>query len=221
MGIIGKADTRTGKMREHVEKAIRRQLAQYATNEDSKVLDGIQKFLITAQLPPVTVGSVIHEAAWTIFRTFSFKEVSIGLKSLEDGMYRYEEFVGISKPVEEALRKMSYTYDDYFSQKEYPSIRLSKVTELCIVEENPGLEFEKETYDPGTFTSGPRGSPDEFKEGDYIDVAMYTPEDEMIGWIEVSKPLHSKMPSIVTIRRLELFASVLSIMIQSVRLAKK
>ena len=210
--------TRTAKMREQVEKAIRQQLTQYATNEDSKALDGLMKFLITAQVQPMTDASIIHEAAWAIFRTFSFKEVAIGLKSESDGLYRYEEFVGMTKVMEDALRKMAYTRDEYFSQKEYPSIRLSKVTELCIVEDNPGLESERDTYDPATFTAGSRESPDDFKEGDYMDIAMHTPTDELIGWIEVSKPAHGKLPSMAVIKRLELFAAAVSILVQNARL---
>jgi len=208
-------------IRAKIEQAIRNQLKQTITNEESRIIDGIHQFITVAQQPPVTVERIIHEAALAIYRMFSFKEITIGLKSESDGRYRYLEFLGISKAAEEAMRKLSYSLEEFFDYDDYPAIRLSKVTELCIVEENPLLEFERETYDRTTFLSRARQSPDEFIEGDYIDISMYDLKDVLIGWIELSMPRYNKMPSIQTIYRLELFASVLSVLIQKTQLEKK
>jgi hypothetical protein len=221
VGIIGEARIRSDEIRKNIELAVKRQLAHTSPNEDSRALDCIQRFLMAAQTPPVTMDRIIHEAALGIYKTFSFKEVTIGLKSESDGRYRYEEFLGFSKDMETAFRKLSYSLEEFFSQEDYPAIRLSKVTELCIAEENPRLDFEKETYNKETFLARPRHSPEEFVEGDYMDISMYDPEGMLIGWIELSMPMFNKMPSIQTIYRLELFASVLSILIQKTVLEKK
>lgn len=221
MDAIEEARSRSDEIRKSIEQAVRRQRARANPNEDSKVLDSINDFITIAQTPPVTIKRLIHEAALVIFRTFSFRVITIGLKSEEDGRYRYVEYFGVSKAKEEAYRKLSYSLEEFFDPKDYPSIRLSKFTELCIIEENPNLELEKLTYDQPTFLSKARSSPEEFVEGDYIDIAMFNPEDEMIGWIELGRPIFNKMPSIQTIKRLELFASVLSILIQKALLAKK
>lgn len=215
VNLIEGSNSRTSEMRKAVEQAIREQRVHPVSTEDGMTLDGIQKFLATAQIPPVTIENVIHEAALAICRIFSFKEVSIGVKSQIDGRYRYEEIVGQSKTSEEALRRLSYNLEEFFDPTKYPSIRLSKVTELCIVEEKPFPDSEKDTFNRPSLLSGTRNSPDEFVEGDYIDIAMYTPEDEMIGWIELGRPMHSKMPSILKIKRLELFSYVLSLLIQN------
>ena len=221
MGIISEVSPISDEIRKNIERAIKRQRAQASPNEDTKLLDSIQNYLAVAQIPPVTIDLVLHEAALAIYRTFSFREITIGLKSEADGRYRYVEFFGISKTAEAALRELSYSLEEFFSQKDYPAIRLSKTTELCIVEENPLLPMEKHTYNQSTFLSRPRGSPEEFVEGDYMDISMYNPEDELIGWLEVSKPMFNRMPSIQTIKRLELFAYVLSILIQKTLLEEK
>lgn len=221
VGFIEEAKPRTSEVRRKIEQAVKQHYMQPASNEDGRTLEGIQKFLATAQVPPVTIDRVIHEAALAINRIFAFKEVAIGLKSPVDGRYRYEEIIGQSKSSEQALRKLSYDLDEFFSQADYPSIRLSKVTELCVVEEQPFPDSERNTYNRPSLLSGTRNSPDEFVEGDYIDIAMYTPEDEMIGWVELGMPMYAKMPSIPTIKRLEVFASVLSLLIQNALTTKK
>jgi len=221
VGAIGEAGSRSSEIRKNIELSVKQQHTTTTHNVDRKALESVQNFLIVAQIPPVTIERVIHEAALAIYRTFSFKEVAIGLKSETDGRYRYEEFLGLSKPAEQALRKLSYSLEEFYSLSDYPSIWLSEFTELCIVEENPLLDFEKDTYDKETFLSRPRKSPDEFLEGDYLDISMYNEQDELIGWIELSKPIFSKMPSIQTINRIEVFASVLSILIQKTLLTRK
>lgn len=208
-------------VREKIEQTIKQQLKQPPSKEDSKILDGIQRFLTVAQFPPVTIDRVIHEAALAIYQIFYFKEITIGLKSEADGRYRYEEFLGISKVHEQAMRKLSYSLEEFFDYSSYPAIRLSTFTELCIAEEDPFLESERNTYDQTTFLSRARQSPDEFLEGDYIDTCMYNLNHEMIGWIELSMPRFNKMPSIQTVYRLDLFASILSILIQKTLLEKK
>jgi hypothetical protein len=218
---IGEVSPRSDEIRRNIEQAVKRQRALAYPNDDSKILDCIQNFLATAQTPPVTIEHINHEAALAIFRSFSFREITIGLRSESDGRYRYEEFFGISKTAENALRALSYSMEEFFDPVDYPAIRLSKVTELCIAEENPRLDLEKHTFDQKAFLTKARASPEEFIEGDYIDVSMYDAEDKLIGWIEVAKPMFNKMPTIQKLRRLELFAAVLSILIQKTLLAKK
>lgn len=221
VSLIGKVSPRSEELKKKVEMAVRQQLSQHVQNEDSKVLAGIQRFLIVVQIPPVTIDRVLHEAAVAINQIFYFKEVAIGLRSETDGRYRYEKCLGFSKKVEEALRKLSYSLDEFFSQRDYPAIRLSKFTEICIVEEQPFIESEKDTYNRPHLLGETRNSPDDFVEGDYLDISLHNDDDEMIAWIELSMPMNRKMPSIQTIQRLELFASILSILIQKTILTKK
>ncbi|HJX04209.1 MAG TPA: hypothetical protein VJ489_00155 [Thermoplasmata archaeon] len=49
---------------------------------------------------------------------------------------------------------------------------------------------------------------DVFHEGDYIDVFMYSPSKELVGWFELASPLTRKLPPRMTIRWLELLATI-------------
>lgn len=217
---IPKASANAANISSKVERVLRQQYSQIPADENEKILDGIQKFIALSYQPPVILHRIIHEAAMAIYRLFPFKEITIGLKSPVDGRYRYEEVIGHSRVAAEALRKLSYTYDEFFSQRDYPAIRVSKYTELALVEELPYLESEKDTYNRPTLLSEVRRSIDDFVEGDYLDVYMYGPKDEMIGWIELGATKDGKMPSASVIKRLELFASILSCVIQRVMAAK-
>jgi hypothetical protein len=212
---------RASDMKKQIELAMKQQYIQIPADEDGKIIDGIQKFMIAAQQQPATFRRIIHEAALMIYRVFPFKEITIGLKSPVDGRYRYEEIVGHSKTAEQALKQLAYTYEEFFSAKDYPAIRLSKFTELALVEEQPFLEHEKETYNRPILLSGVRNSTNDFVEGDYLDVYMYDSNDVMIGWIELSLTKDGKLPSMRIIKWLELFASVLSIILQRIMYTKK
>lgn len=150
----------------------------------------------------------------TIYRTFPFKEITIGLKSPNDGRYRYEEIIGHSRVAAEALKKLSYSYDEFFSQKDYPSFWVSEYTEMALVEQRPYLEIEKDTYNRPTLLNDVRKSVDDFVEGDYMDVYMYGLKGEMMGWIELGLTKDGKMPSGLIIKQLELLAFVLACFVQ-------
>jgi hypothetical protein len=55
-----------------------------------------------------------------------------------------------------------------------------------------------------------RKSPDEFHEGDYIDVWMQSHNREIIGWFELASPADDKLPSRSQMRWIELIVAVCS-----------
>lgn len=198
-----------------IERVLRRQYNQVPADENERILDGIQKFIDLTHQDRITLHDVIHEAAMAIHRLFPFKEVTIGLRSRVDGKYRYEEVIGHSRVSAEALKKLSYTYDDFFGPRDdYPAIRLSRYTALALVEEQPFRESEKDTYSRPTLLSEVRKSVDDTVEGDYWDIHMYGLKDDLIGWIELGTTKDGKMPSASIIKQLELFAFILSCVIQ-------
>jgi len=200
-------------MRTAIEMRVKKEYAQTQLNEDNKIIDGIQKFILMAQQHQ-SLRPVLKDAAITIFRLFPFKEITIGLKSPKDGLYRYEEILGHSKSAEQAHRSLAYTYEEFFDSKDYPAIRLSKYTEFALLEEQPFLENEKDTYNRPIMLTGVRKTVYNFVEGDYFDIYMYSPSDEMIGWIELGATKDGNIPSMITIKWLEFFASILSLLVQ-------
>ena len=219
--IIKATNPKAADIRGKIESYMKQQYMLVPIDEDGKILDAIQKFMVVTQQQPITTRRIIHEAALTTLRVFPFKEITIGLKSPVDGLYRYEEIVGHSKTAEQALKKLAYTYEEFFSQKDYPAIRLSKFTELALAEEQPFLEHEKDTYNRPILLSETRNSIEKFVEGDYLDVYMYDSNEDMIGWIELGLTKDGRMPSIRIIKWLEFFASIISVILQRVTDIKK
>lgn len=207
-------------MSREVERYLKQQYKRVPVDQTEKILDGIQKFMEFARNPGLSSNDVIHEAAMAIFRYFPFKEISIGLKSPVDGRYRYQEVLGHSSVATEALKKLSYSYEEFFSQRDYPAFWLSRYTEVALLEEQPFLEIEKDTYNRPTQLSAARKSIDDFVEGDYIDMYMFGPKDEMIGWVELSATKNGKMPSAFVLKQLEAFLIIISHVYQQTLAAK-
>jgi len=197
-------------MSREVERYLKQQYRRVPVDQTEKILDGIQKFMELARQPGLSAHDVIHEGAMAIYRFFPFREISIGLKSPVDGRYRYQEILGHSTVATEALKKLSYSYEEFFSQRDYPAFWLSRYTEVALLEEQPFLESEKDTYNRPTQLSEARKSIDDFVEGDYIDVYMFGPKDEMIGWVEMSATKNGKMPTAYVIKQLEAFILIIS-----------
>lgn len=74
--------------------------------------------------------------------------------------------------------------------------------------------------DEGAATAS-RKSPDSWLETDYLEVRLISSEGKLIGCIEVRSPLDGKIPSIETIRSIEILASICSIAIDLAELREK
>ena len=155
-----------------------------------------------------SLKSVLDFAVKMIFKLFDFHEITVGLKNRKDGYYRYEVIFGFRKEAEDNLRRLKYTYEDMVSNEKFPFIKMGRISELNPVEGLP--EWERELFNRPYALSVERKSPDEFHEGDYIDVWMYSHNKELIGWFELANPVNGKLPTRRTIRWIELIASVCS-----------
>ncbi len=211
---IPDANNKAAYISKEIERSLKKEYNHIPTDQTEKILDGIQRLIDLGLQPGVSLHQFIHEAALVIYRTFPFKEISIGLKSQNDGRYRYEEVVGHTQTAAEALRKLSYSHEEFFSPKDYPAFWISEHTELALAEGRPFLESERDTYNRPILLLAVRKSLDDFIEGDYFDVYMYGLKDEMIGWIELGATKDGKMPSMLVIKQLEVLAFVLSCFVQ-------
>lgn len=197
-----------------IEAFIKARYAEPPKDEDEIFIKNVQGF-VSRMLTNESLQRLLQDSARVLHSLFQFKEVSIGLRDPEDGMYRYFAVVGYTREAEKALKEASYTYEEYTSQREFPGIRISKMIEMTIGENQPSLEKEKKCWNRPTQLNSGRKSPDEFTEADYMDVHMYASGSDLVGWIEVSAPKDGKLPSGQTMKRLELFASILLLGIQS------
>jgi len=81
-----------------------------------------------------------------------------------------------------------------------------------LAQHNPfeGLpEWEKDLFGRTYQLGEKRTSYDEFHEGDYIDFWIYGSNDDLIGWIELTRSGDGKLPSRTSVRWIELIADVL------------
>jgi len=159
---------------------------------------------------------LLQDCARTAHSLFQFQEVAIGIKSALDGKYHYEAFSGYTHEAENEFRKCAYTYEQFFSPIDFPSIRITKFLDMKVAENQPGIEKEKKCWNRPMQLRDARKSADEFTEGDYLDVFMFESGKDLLGWIEVSAPRDGKMPSGLTMRGLELFASITSMSLRTI-----
>ena len=153
-----------------------------------------------------TLHQILEMSARIIFRRFGFGEVSVGLKSRKDGLYRYEFTLGLRKDVELSFKQATYDKDDMVSHDRFPFIRTGRLSELDPIEGLP--EKEREMFNRPFSLESPRRSRDDFHEGDYFDVWMMDGNKGIIGWFELSSPKDGKMPPRVSIRWIEVLASI-------------
>jgi len=193
-----------------IESHLKVSYASASKGDCEKMMDGTQGFVSRIHMNN-SMQRLLQDAARTVHSIFQFQEVSIGLKDPVDGKYRYLAIVGYTREAEDALKKVSYTYEEFISQQEFPAIRISKMLDMNIGENQPNLEKEKKCWNRPSQLTDPRKSPEDFTEGDYLDVYMYASGTDLVGWIEVSAPRDGKMPNGRTMKGLELFGSMLTI----------
>ncbi len=152
-----------------------------------------------------SIGTFLLDAAMMINRIFEFKEVSFGLKDTTDGRFKYAVTLGFLPTTQEAMRKIAYTIEDMNDHANYRDFKLGRISEFVI--DSP--EQELRTFNRPALIHKKRSSIDEFLEGDYVDVYLFGPADEMIGWMELAGPKSGKIPDADAIRWLELIASVI------------
>lgn len=205
--------TETSPSVRQIESLLKARYAEPSKDDNEKFIEGVQGFVSRIQMS-TSLQRLLLDAARLIHSLLKFQEVSIGMRDPLDGKYRYFSVVGYTKEAEDALKDASYTYEEYTSQREFPGIRISKMLEMTIGENQPSMEKEKKCWNRPTRLGGVRNSPEDFTEADYLDVHMYASGNDLVGWIEVSAPKDGKMPSGQTMKRLEFFASILMIAIQ-------
>jgi len=175
---------------------------------DEKIIDNIISVAELAMDKKQPLNAVLEQAAKLIFRHFDFREVGVGLKSRTTNVYKYEVLLGYRPDIADSFRKLEYTHEDMVSQDRFPNIKTGRLSELNPVEGLP--DEEKNLFNRPYQLTVMRESSDDFHEGDYLDIWMYGPNKELIGWFELSNPIKGKLPSRRMIRWIELIASICS-----------
>ena len=185
---------------------------QYAcSNPANERTDCVHALITKLADPDVDMNMFLQEAADTINTKLAIKEITIGLRSSSDGLYRYEVMSGLSDSEWEAHKKLSYKREDFYSQDVYKFMQISKYTRLLLAEDNPYANGEEATYERELMLQSKRKSLDDTIEGDYLDICIFGKGDDLLGWIEISGMENGRFPDPETIKCLELLASVIGI----------
>ena len=178
-------------------------------------LHSLVKYLMKAD---PNLEEMLQQTARAVYSQFSIKEVSIALRSSSDGLFRYVAQYGMRGDVWAAHDKITYTYDDLMDTRKYKPVTISHHTQLFLAEDNPYGADEGDTYSEHLMKQSKRKSASDSIEGDYIDIFLYGPQEEILGWIELSGTWDGKIPEARAIRCLEIVASVLGIAVTKHRM---
>lgn len=176
-------------------------------------LECVQDLMDELVNPEITLRDFLQTAANMIGSKLCINEVTIGLRTPEDGLYRYYVMFGLEPSEWEAHKKISYWRDQFDSQGVYKFKELSKQTRLFLAEDNPYGEGEDETYSKELMLKTKRNSLEDAIEGDYIDTLVLGRNDDLLGWIEYAGMTNGKFPDGQTILSLELVASMIAVAI--------
>jgi len=202
------AENTPQKIDQSFESYIRKRYTHYPENESQKIIIGIQNFILNSNRYRTTLRDLLDFSARTIYRLFGFKEISIGIRDQNDDSYKYMTVFGFISEAEKVQRATKYKLDEYWDYENYPGIKLSSMSDYCIA------DVMKDAYNRPSKLSEPRKSLDEFQEGDYINISIYDSHLQLIGWMELANPLDGKIPTNETLIWIELFASILGILIE-------
>jgi len=184
---------------------------QKESNNPSNALDYIHTVINELADPKLDIHKFLQDAANTMCNRLCIHEVTIGLKSPKDGMYRYEVMAGLEDSEWAAHKQLSYTLDQFDNPELYKFMKISKYTRLYLAEDNPYGAGEDGTYSKPLMLMSARKSLENTIEGDYLDIYILGKNDELQGWIEISGMENGKFPDVQTIKVVELLASVIGI----------
>lgn len=190
-------------------RQLRELYSPVARDETERIMEGID-ILLTSSRRAVSTRAFLEDAMKLLYRLFDFREIALGLKDRKDGLFRYEVILGYRKDSEVAYRQLVYRPEEMEDPKNYPvGIYFSRFGEFSMVEGQPYKQGEEGTYNRPLMLKNERATPDDFIEGDYIQIYFYGVKDDYLGWIELSGPKSRKIPPRSTIKWIEFISQII------------
>lgn len=197
--------------KEIIKKRMRLAYQYACSNPANEHMDYVHALITKLADPGIDMHAFLQEVADTINNKLGIKEVTIGLRSPLDGLFRYEVMSGLTDTEWDGHKALFYKHEDFYSQEVYKSMEISKYTRLLLAEDNPYANGEESTYEREVMLQSKRKSLDDTIEGDYLDICIFGKGDDLLGWIEISGMTNGKFPDAETIKCLELLASVIGV----------
>lgn len=184
----------------------------YASREATdRMLDSLTELLDHFKASRVNMVRFLQDAADLIHKQLRIKEVSVGVRSPIDGVYRYLVMSGMREFVWAEHKSITYTKEDFGDFTRWGGFTISESTRVFLAEEKPYLESEKGTFDVQMSQRMRRKSPDAYIEGDYMDIYIHGRNKEIVGWVETGGTWDGKIPDAQAIKWLEFIASVIAV----------
>jgi hypothetical protein len=196
-----------------VSRKLKQEYAHGSKDPSMRGLDSLNSLIKTLSRDSIDLDDMLEQTTRMIYSQFAIKEVSIGLKTPPDWLFRYVKMHGMRAEVWEAHKGLVYTHDELFDPKKYKHTVISPLTRLFLAEDNPYMEDEAYTYSAHLSAMSKRRALDDSIEGDYLDVYITGADGEILGWIETGSTWDGKIPSARTIKCLEMIGTILGIAI--------
>lgn len=175
-----------------------------------KSLEALQALLEHFTRPVMDSRELMKQVAETVCKHFGIDNCAMGVKSPEDGLYRYIILVGFREDAAQNQLKLEYTYDQFVQAGQFNGTLISKYSKIYLAEDNEYREVEKLAYNRPLLLGLRRRSLNDSLEADYIDTYIFGQNEELLGWIEYSGTRTGKLPDAATIRWIEAAAAVIS-----------
>jgi hypothetical protein len=154
-------------------------------------------------------NSILKETAEMISRLFNITSVAIALWDPALRLYKFRAVTGLEQEGTALYKSLSFTKEQLLDDKTYPCHEISKQTKLYLSEDHPYNEGEVLTFARPTLLGMKRRSLNDSLEADYLCVFINGPNDETLGWIEVSGTRLRKLPDVTAVKWIEMIACIL------------
>jgi len=194
-----------------VKRKLKFDYLKIKNDPESKNLEVFTQLLGHFIRPQLSISELMHETATTLQKQFRLRWVMIGLKDKTDGRYRYMFMSGMRDEAWARQKTKSYRYEDFSPNSNgYKAGEMSNITRAYLEEENPLYDDDVNVVNRPALLRAKRKAEDETLEADFLDTLIVGPNSELYGWIEYSGTVTGKFPDALTIRHIEVIASILA-----------
>jgi hypothetical protein len=179
-------------------------------DSETKILHGINQICESFTEQKINIDDFLSKVADFIYRNLGIADVTVGLRDAKDGLYKYNAFAGFRGSTVAFKKTLAYKKEDFFGAPPYTRYQISKYTYLYLVEDSPYTEAEREAYNWPSLISVKRTSLTQALEGDYLNIHLIGPGDDMFGWIDISGTKQRTFPDIKTIKWIELIGRIVT-----------
>jgi len=174
-----------------------------------KALESIQELLEHFTRSVMNIEDLMQQVADNIRKQFGIDNVAIGIKSPQDGKYRYVVLSGLREDAAKSHMNLVYTINEFYKDGDFNGTFISKYSKIFLAEDNEYKDVEKVAYNRPLLLGLKRRALTDALEADYVDSFILGPDDELLGWIEISGTRTGKLPDAVTIRWVETAAAII------------